>query len=269
MRRIKIAGLCLVAVFAISVMASATASAALPEIGRCVKKAKAEGTGYSDSKCTKEGTGTKAKYEWKAGPEAGKEHFTSTGGAGLLETIHGKKVKCSTQGASEGVLNSATEETTKVTFAGCESATFPCTTSPKKSGELETEKLTGTFGYENKLKKKTALKLTPSSGEFFIVFKCLGLTVEVGAKGIKKGGGATAGNGILVPIKNDKMAAVEKLKYNEAKGVQKPTVWEGTPTPTWLESDFGTEAEPGEFEQSGQKITSTITYDTTYELKAF
>ena len=39
MRRIRIAGLCLVAVFAMSAIASATASAEAPEFGQCLKNA--------------------------------------------------------------------------------------------------------------------------------------------------------------------------------------------------------------------------------------
>ncbi|MGO9322094.1 MAG: hypothetical protein ACLQBY_15010 [Solirubrobacteraceae bacterium] len=60
------------AVLAISAVAVATAAAEElprepPEFGRCIKKAKAEGSGFSNSDCTTE-VGSGAKYEWLAGP---------------------------------------------------------------------------------------------------------------------------------------------------------------------------------------------------------
>jgi hypothetical protein len=75
MRRIGILGLCVLAALAISSVAVATASAEAPEFGRCIKKAKAEGAGYSDAGCTT-AVGSGAKYEWLSGPGA-KAHFTS------------------------------------------------------------------------------------------------------------------------------------------------------------------------------------------------
>ena len=71
MKRIKIMGLCLVAVFAVSVMASASASAEAPEFGRCLAKA---GGKFSDAGCTK-GVVSKGKFEWTSGVE--KNKFTS------------------------------------------------------------------------------------------------------------------------------------------------------------------------------------------------
>jgi len=59
--------LCLVAAFAISAIAVASASAAAPEFGRCIKKATKGGEGYSNGVCT-DGVSTNAKYEWQPGP---------------------------------------------------------------------------------------------------------------------------------------------------------------------------------------------------------
>ncbi len=67
MRRIKIMGLCLVAVFAVSVAMAGTASAAAPEFGRCLKIAKTTEKKlslYDSAKCTKtagEDAGTEAE----------------------------------------------------------------------------------------------------------------------------------------------------------------------------------------------------------------
>jgi hypothetical protein len=58
---------CVLVALAVGLVASATASAAAPEFGRCIKKAKAEGAGYGDAKCT-EAVGSGAKWEWSPGP---------------------------------------------------------------------------------------------------------------------------------------------------------------------------------------------------------
>ena len=75
MIRLRMFGLCLMAVMAIGAVAAASASAEAPEYGRCIKKAKTEGAGFSDSNC---GTavGAEGKYEWLAGPGP-KAKFTS------------------------------------------------------------------------------------------------------------------------------------------------------------------------------------------------
>lgn len=71
MRRLSRTGLCMLAVAAIGAVASASASAAAPEYGRCVAIAKTRlGSGlFTNSTCTREATGRQwRKYEWKPGP---------------------------------------------------------------------------------------------------------------------------------------------------------------------------------------------------------
>jgi hypothetical protein len=77
MRRVRIIGLCVIAALAIGAVAVSSASAAAPEFGRCIKKAKAEGTGYSNAGCTTSASGSEAKYEWTN--ELVKEKFESKG----------------------------------------------------------------------------------------------------------------------------------------------------------------------------------------------
>jgi hypothetical protein len=48
-------------------LTASAASAAAPEFGRCVKKAKAEGSGYSNNGCTT-AVGSEARFEWQPGP---------------------------------------------------------------------------------------------------------------------------------------------------------------------------------------------------------
>jgi hypothetical protein len=76
MRRLSTIGLCTLAVLAISAVAAATAAAAQPpEYGHCVAKPAHEGTGFTNSTCTKAGIDKRAKFEWLTGPGA-KPGFT-------------------------------------------------------------------------------------------------------------------------------------------------------------------------------------------------
>jgi hypothetical protein len=264
MRRIRVAGLCVVAVFAMGAIASATASATAPEYGQCLKKAVKSLPGYSDSKCNKEATeAKKGSYEWLPGAVPGKNKFTSSGGAATLATKGGKTVTCTSEKSTGEYLADGTNkrESTAVEFAGCVSSTFKCTTEGKASGELVTNELLGEIGFESAAKKKTALKLypAPSAKGKFIEFKCIGLEVKV------RGKGEESGAGILVNIKNDKMTATETLKYKATKGVQKPVKWEGPNPETYLESNF----ENLGYEQSGQVITSNVKNEEALELNLF
>jgi hypothetical protein len=268
MRRIKIAGLCLVAALVASVAVAATASAAAPELGRCVKNVAVEkkfSGSYSDSKCTKAVSEAerekKGKYEWLPGPGAN-NGFTTSGGAATLTTKGGKTVTCTSEKSSGEYIAGGDNkhEKTVVEFAGCKSNGFACTTAGKSTGELVTNELLGEVGYEVAAKKKTALKLypAPSAKGKFIEFKCVGLEIKV------RGKGEEAGAGILVNIKNDKMTTTEALKYKASKGIQKPVKWEGPNPETYLESNF----ENLGYEQSGQTITSTVKNEEAIELNA-
>lgn len=274
MRRIRIAGLCLVAAMAMSIIASSTASAAAPEYGQCnkiVKGTEKKLSMYDSSKCIKTAgadAGTeaeklkKANYEWFPGLVKGKTEFTSSGGVATLATKGGKTVTCTSETSTGNYLEDGTnkKESTIVNFAGCESSKFACTTVGKASGELTTNELLGEVGVEIAAKKKTALKLwpAPSAAGKFIEFKCIGLEIKV------RGKGEAAGAGILVNIKNDAMKNTEILKYKATKGVQKPVKWEGPNPETYLESNFQNLG----YEQSGQEIESKVTNvgGTKYEL---
>ena len=84
MRDIKLLGACLLAVCAASAVAVSSASATLPELGRCQavspvmegKKTVYHGV-YSNRVCTKKNPKMKGRYEWAAGPGE-KKTFTAT-----------------------------------------------------------------------------------------------------------------------------------------------------------------------------------------------
>jgi hypothetical protein len=68
MRRVSMFGLGALMLVAMALVAATSAAAQAPEYGRCVKKEKAEGSGYASSTCAKAATGKRAKYEWLPGP---------------------------------------------------------------------------------------------------------------------------------------------------------------------------------------------------------
>ncbi len=70
MRQLRVIGLCLIAAFAISALAVASASAAAPEYGRCIKKTgKPSGEGYSNANCTTH-VSAEGRFTWEPGPGA-------------------------------------------------------------------------------------------------------------------------------------------------------------------------------------------------------
>ncbi len=138
MKHLRILGLCLLAAFAISAVASASASAALPEWGKCVKlpatikgKEKKAGTGkFANSNCTEATTGGEFEFvKGTSGFEGGTEFTnTATSSKVSLETSFGISVNCTGQTARGNL--SGTKEVTDVTvtFTGCVAslAEFAC-----------------------------------------------------------------------------------------------------------------------------------------------
>jgi hypothetical protein len=244
MKRIRLAGLCLALAYAVGAVAATSALATAPEYGRCLKKAKVEGKGYANNKCTKAGEGKKAKYEWV--PGAGKTKFETKGGIGILTSTDGNKVECETESSTGEFFEGSNKEAGNMTikFNGCESLKLVCSTPGAKAGELVTNDVEALVGWENKARKKTALELYPGksvTSGLFIEFECSGLVIKVKGK-------------VLVPIKNDEMKTSEILKFKATAGKQKPEKWEESSEKAILESSF----KGGPYEQSGQQITSTL-----------
>jgi hypothetical protein len=121
----------------------ASASAALPEIGRCVKvEGVKEGKkthyhgAYATSKCDKPKPGHVGKYEWMPGlgPRTG---FTGSGTGVILveETPDPATVTKCGGSASEGRLTSATGLAIQITYTSCERSEDACIEQPGSSHE--------------------------------------------------------------------------------------------------------------------------------------
>jgi hypothetical protein len=127
--RIRTIGLALVAAFALSAIASATASAALPEIVN------------------------------KEGKTLVKNKYTSKSGKATLETGKNGAVICSAS-TDKGETTGVKTGVSTVTFTGCESTGIKCSSSGAKSGEI-VSKATSQVVYElnSKKEKEAALLL--------------------------------------------------------------------------------------------------------------
>jgi hypothetical protein len=256
MKCLRVLGVCALVACALSAVASATASAAAPEYGRCVKVEKVGklyNGSYTDSKCTKKSETKTGKYEWY--PGAVKKFQTSTGGKAILEEVGKNAVGCESESSSGEFFGTKEVHNLQVRFKGCHVSTLICTSEGYAAGELVTNTLEARVVWESEAAKKTALELYPAIGtEQFIEFNCSGqLTVAV------KGA-------LLVPIKNDKMVSSEKLKFKAKHGFQVPEFYEegGKKVKAVLESNFGGKG----FAQAGQNITTTVLGEEKLELNA-
>ena len=232
MKRIKVLGLCVVATFAFSAVAVATASAAEGvEWFECAKVA----GGKYEKGCKKEGG--KGGYVLRPGIGKGKA-YKGTGGKATLHTpAIGGEITC-TAFKDTGVINTTTT-TDKVvsTFTGCSTLGKKCK-SGTKAGEIKTHDLAGEFG---KLEgEKGGVDLKAESGSSVANFECEGLVVEVTGSVI----GEVTSN-VLSKSSTDTFAV-------NSEGFQQWKKFESGPTDTLEAHITGV----GNFE-SGQQATAT------------
>lgn len=261
MRRIRIVGLCLVAVFAMSAVVATSASADNPEYGRCLKQ-KTGKTKYTTAKCTVVASGEKENFEWipGPGPKAGFTAALKPTTIATLETKAGTKVTCKKLAASGGLYTSTTNVTVAVTdFSECESGGIKCNTKGAGTGVIKVKELEGELGLIKKEAITTKSKIgnvlwpkggTATSGSEFVEFECGTLTVKVK-------------NSVISPVTSNAMKLTATVKFTAAKGVQKPTKFEGGPN-MFLESKFSAAA----YEQSGQSATTIQTNEEKIEVRS-
>jgi hypothetical protein len=266
MRRIKIAGLCLVAVFAIAATAASTASAAAPEFGRCKKVTPKALSNYDSAKCIKlasEDTGTeeeklkKGNFQWFPG-FGEKTNFTSkmkSETIATLETVGGTKITCTGETSNGHYVTGGTNKLVAgitAKFTGCETSGFPCNSAGKSSGQIDTHPLGGTIGFETEVsppsKNHIAQELHSEEGNV-AEFTCAGLPVVV------KGS-------VLHKITANAMKLTATEKFTASKGKQKPEHFAGGVA---KEHILESNTNGGPFEQAGQTITTILTNEEKVE----
>ncbi len=289
MRHFRAVGLSLVAALAIGLVMSASASAALPEWGKCVALAKGK---YTTANCT----GGKIKnggYEWERGTtDIEKKGFTSSGGAAELRTTDGIATDCTSETTTGQLSGSKEVSDVEVTFQGCRANLLGlvCTGGEteeeqneegylkEKPGEIKTRELKGKLGYiegKGTADPVVGISLTPESKKgLFAQFICGGvLVVRVGAKA-KKGGG----DSIISPITPvNQMGSTAVQTYTQQQeceeeechgtGVQIPANFEGG-KPDVLETEISDNFGEIEWTQSAQTLTTTNTLEEEVEIKA-
>jgi hypothetical protein len=263
MSRIRIIGLALVAVFAMSVVTSATASAALPEFetsGVCEKGPVAKKWHFETSACTTVSAGNTGEF--------GQTTFTATSGTGKLVTKAGRTIEC-TSDSNWGELSEPKSDRVRVTFSGCKSATFgvACNTAGAASGVIETKPLKSTLVYINeKVTPKTVGDLLePESGNFAEI-KCSLEEIIVKGSVIGKIPAENAGKEKQINVKRTKVEIV----FAQTGGVQNPTEYEsgGVKVKPPTMGSEGKGLEPFAFEQSAEETIDNLTLTKTNELKA-
>jgi hypothetical protein len=239
MKRIKIMGLCVVALFAFSAMAATSAFAELHlylECGKAPKVGKTYSGDYTSKECTlasKVETG--GKYLLKTPSGKGAAFKTSSGVSTLDSYIPGEKpltegnaleggtvvgtVVCKKSKGS-GTIDSVTLSTVTINFEDCESSKEKCTGGPK-AGDILTNELSTTpvlglsgesllwtyaaaAGRPTQLETEEASEVTPTAE-----FKC-------GEKSVVTYGGALGLQ--LGALETATKAATSELKVNAMGG---------------------------------------------------
>jgi hypothetical protein len=254
MRTVKMAVLCVLAAFAMSAVTAASASAAAPEFGRCVKKAKAEGAGFSDGGCTK-AVGIGAKFEWTA--EIAKKKFSTKMSSAIfiLESVLGSKITCTAESSENGEYTGPKAVGGVILkFNGCETGGGKVNTPGKATGEVVTFALEGELGVgktgETPAKNKLALALFGPSHGNVMEFECTP-AVKVVVRG-----------SILLPVAANKMVLSTSEKFTSSTGEQKPDKFAGegmdAHTLEWNENGR-------EFVEAGLSLAWTLTNEEKVE----
>jgi hypothetical protein len=247
MRQIRLLGACVAAVAAVSMLATAAASAALPELGRCEKV----GTGgaYKYKNCIIPSSEGKGAFEWSPGPGA-KPKFTAETGTVFLETVGHAKVTC-TFGTVSGEWTGPKTANVNLSFSACQnSAKKTCQTSPTTGASIQTEQpLTGELGFIHGGEKPTVgldLKAT-APATTLLTFTCGGPPEAALPETW------TVEGSVIGPVKGNGMILNRKLFYKATGGKQNPEQFEGGPKDTLLTNRI-TGLEPPKSEQAGLTI---------------
>lgn len=244
--------ICIGAATALSAVATASASAALPELGRCVKAAPKTGE-YIGNKCLKP-AGGKGNYNFLPGPGE-KKTFTAAIESPVLQATgpHNTRISCSFGEASGEYTGAKTLTVKTLKLFACEQAgTFKttderfCQNVLAELGEVSANELSGELGYIEGT--KAGLDLKAATGSALALFECGGAN-SVTEKG--------TGTGTLIEVTGSVVGKISKinsmveenvLSHVVKRGVQKPEMLEGGAKDT-LTTNVGLEktAEPSTY----------------------
>lgn len=225
MKRIRMTGLCLVAVFAMSAIGSSAASASPVFYSKAILGQ------------------TVATHI----------PITATLGAAFLEAKSGTKITC-TGGTSTGEVTSSTTAGKNISkFVGCESGGQPCENAAAK--EIVTKALAAVLGgITATLPGERLFDEGTGRGGILAEFKCAGV-LNVIVRGSLIGSLSGAAGTTATAAQTGKIGTSSKLTFAESAGLQKYKKFvEGETGEEQLESSVG----GGSFEPSGQSVIATI-----------
>ena len=257
MRRVGIIGVCLLSALGLAAIVAATATAGLPEVGRCVAR---EGGKYTNSNCTK--TGKPGAFEFEK--NAIRKGLTITDSSVLpnLEFQGALSMTCRSESGVGEYLEKGTKPATKdlhrvvLTFKGCELPLFSasCQTGATE-GEVVTKKLRGAIKYiagKGTEQPVVGQLLTPELRNTFVTFNCPAVGLEASLRG----------SVIVTYAKVNKMSATNTLTFEGEEGIQISQHFEGETKDHNLEQALppNTPADLG--------LPATVTNEEELELKA-
>jgi hypothetical protein len=231
MKRIAMVGSMIVCCAVVGAAAAATASATLPEFGRCVAVTPKTGE-YMGKNCVTPAPGT-GKYNFLPGPGVQKKFTTNVEGS-TLRTAGGKEIKCES-GEGEGEYTGPkTVSVTKLVFRNCSIAGAKtiyegfCQNIGAFRGEVTANELVGELGFiVGGEKPRVGLDFKAKTGKVLASFECGGAT-ELTEHGLGTGTlleveGSVIGR--ILPI--NRMTQESFVSFVAKKGVQMPEQFEG------------------------------------------
>ena len=262
-------GLCLAVV--------ASASGALPELGRCAKlEATKEGRKktyhgkYTDKTCTKESSKSNGKFEWSPGPGAETE-FESPGTLepATLKTVGGREIACGDSKQFGEFLGAKTAKT-EISLYECKEAASgePCQSlRPEETPPTPEEGTIISNAAEAELglvsggsKPKVGWDYKAKTGSVLFQFEC-GKTTGAGTKV------TIEGSFIGVVSKANRMLEEDKMRYTAPGGKQSPAQFEGG-SPDVLSATFLSSSLQSSTEQIGYSAEEEQSFSEPLEIKA-
>jgi len=261
MKQIKtLGGWTLAAIVLVAIVVPAAASAALPEVGRCVKVAKGTGA-YKGSSCVTHATGAGGSYEFMPVTATEKQAFAGSGSSPIIATAGHTTITCVT-GNMSGEWTGPKTATVQLELQACTNSNNQgCQTTPLQPTEIR-----GVVEAEIGFIKSTApgisvgFDLKPQSPSTALA------TYECGNLGELN---RIEGSVIAKDIPLNKMVTTSSLVYkvSKATGQQVPESFEGGVKDT-LSTTFTTGVESSTGESSLKMTEYVNTNVNPLEIKA-
>ena len=257
---------------------AASASGALPELGRCAKvEGSKEGRKtvyhgkYTNKACTKESSQASGKYEWSTGPGA-ETQFESPGTLepATLQTTGGKKIACA-DSKQFGEFLSAKTAKSEISLYECKEVASgePCQSlRPEENPPTPQEGTIISNPAEAEVglvsggsKPKVGWDYKAKTGSDLFQFEC-GKTTGLGTKVTIEGSFI----GVVSKVVN-RMGEEDKMRYAAVGGKQSPAQFEGG-SPDVLTATFLTPSLQSSSEQIGYIAEEEQSFSEPLEIKA-